>query len=123
MLAPQIEPRLGVTWDLTGAGDTTVLHSSAGCVPPGTPRRRHRSATCAANPPFIHNPIVYYNTLEQRCSRPASTLAEPARAPSKRIGQRRQDAELASTGRSACGASIGWGTAVDATYVRLRRHN
>ena len=28
-LKPQIEPRLGFSWDLTGAG-STVLHASAG---------------------------------------------------------------------------------------------
>ena len=56
-----IEPRLGFTYDLTGAG-TTVLHTSAGYF--------HQArlgggslGNLASNPPFIHNPIVYYNTL------------------------------------------------------------
>ena len=43
-LAPQIEPRLGATWDLTGAG-TTVLHASAGLLPQRAARRRQSSAT------------------------------------------------------------------------------
>ena len=42
-----------------------------------------RSGNLAANPPFIHNPIVFYGTLEQRCSRRASRSANRP-APSKR---------------------------------------
>jgi len=56
--APQIEPRVGFTYDFTGAG-STVLHSSAGYF--------HQArlgggslGNLAGNPPFIHNPTVFY---------------------------------------------------------------
>src|SRR6185295_8025363 len=72
ILKPQVEPRLGVSWDLTGAG-TTVFHSSVGYF--------HQArlgggslGNLAANPPFIHNPTVYYNTLSNLFA-PGVTLA------------------------------------------------
>src|SRR4029077_7997770 len=76
ILKPQIEPRLGFTWDLPGAG-TTVLHSSAGYF--------HQArlgggslGNLAANPPFIHNPIVYYNTLSNLFAPGTSLANRPA---------------------------------------------
>jgi hypothetical protein len=108
---PQIEPRLGFTWDMTGEGHT-VLHSSAGYF--------HQArlgggslGNLAGNPPFIHNPIVYYNTLSNLfapgvtlANRPATVEALETTAPTPNsinwsVGLRRE---------------IGWGTAVDATY-------
>jgi hypothetical protein len=112
VLKPQIEPRLGLSWDLTGAA-TTVLHSSAGYF--------HQArlgggalGNLASNPPFIHNPIVYYNTLSNLfapgvglANRPATVeaLETSATTPSSinwSVGLRRE---------------LGWGTAVDATYT------
>jgi hypothetical protein len=108
---PQIEPRLGFTWDMTGEGHT-VLHSSAGYF--------HQArlgggslGNLAGNPPFIHNPIVYYNTLSNLfapgvtlANRPTTVEALETIAPTPNsinwsAGLRRE---------------IGWGTAVDATY-------
>src|SRR5215813_8336651 len=116
-LAPQIEPRLGFSWDLTGQG-STVLHSSAGYF--------HQArlgggslGNLAGNPPFIHNPIVYYNTLANLfapgvtlANRPATVEALETTAPTPNsinwsVGVRRE---------------IGWGTAVDATYSGYSSH-
>jgi Carboxypeptidase regulatory-like domain/TonB-dependent Receptor Plug Domain len=114
---PQVEPRLGFTWDLTGEGHT-VLHSSAGYF--------HQArlgggslGNLAGNPPFIHNPIVYYNTLSNLfapgvtlANRPATVEALETTAPTPNsinwsVGLRRE---------------IGWGTAVDATYSGYTSH-
>lgn len=118
LLKPQIEPRIGMTYDLTGAG-TTVLHSSAGYF--------HQArlgggslGNLAGNPPFIHNPIVYYGTLSNLfvpgvtlANRPATVEALETNAPTPNsinwsIGVRRE---------------LGWGTAVDATYSVYTTHN
>ena len=70
---PQPEPRLGFTWDLTGAGKT-VLHSSAGLF--------HQArlgggslGNLAANPPFIHNPVVFNGSFESLFA-PGVTLSD-----------------------------------------------
>jgi hypothetical protein len=111
VLAPQIEPRLGFTWDITGAG-TTVLHSSAGYF--------HQArlgggslGNLAGNPPFIHNPIVYYNTLSNLFA-PGVTLANrPATVEALETAAKTPNSINWSIGLRR---EIGWGTAVDATY-------
>jgi hypothetical protein len=110
-LAPQIEPRLGFTYDLTGAG-TTVLHSSAGYF--------HQArlgggslGNLASNPPYIHNPIVYYNTLSNLFA-PGVTLANrPATVEALETSYKTPSSVNWSVGLRR---EVGWGTAVDLTY-------
>ena len=82
-------------------------------LPPGASRRR-LARQPRANPPFIHNPIVYYNTLSNLFA-PASRLANrPATV---------EALETSATTPSSINWSVGlrrelgWGTAVDATYT------
>jgi len=111
VLKPAIEPRLGFTYDLTGAG-TTVLHTSAGYF--------HQArlgggslGNLAANPPFIHNPIVYYNTLSNLFA-PGVTLANrPTTVEALETSYKTPSSINWSIGLRR---EIGWGTAVDVTY-------
>jgi hypothetical protein len=76
VLKPQIEPRLGLSWDLTGAG-TTVLHSSAGYF--HMARLGGGSlGNLAANPPFIHNPTIFYGLLSNLFVPGAAQANRPA---------------------------------------------
>jgi len=117
-LKPQIEPRLGLTYDLTGAG-TTVLHSSAGYF--------HQArlgggslGNLAGNPPYIHNPIVYYNTLSNLFA-PGVTLANrPATVEALETNYTTPSSINWSIGVRR---EIGWGTAVDVTYAGYNAYN
>ena len=118
VLKPQIEPRLGLTWDLTGAG-TTVLHSSAGLF--------HQArlgggslGNLAANPPFIHNPIIYYGFLSGLLVPGASLANRPAT-----VEALESDYTTPSSLNWSIGLrrDIGWGTAVDATYAGYKSRN
>jgi len=118
VLKPQIEPRLGLTYDLTGAG-TTVLHSSVGYF--------HQArlgggslGNLASNPPFIHNPIVYYNTLSNLFA-PGVTLANrPATVEALETNYTTPSSLNWSVGVRR---EIGWGTAVDVTYSGYNAYN
>jgi len=117
-LEPQIEPRLGLTYALTGAA-TTVLHSSVGYF--------HQArlgggslGNLAGNPPFIHNPIVYYNTLSSLFA-PGVTLANrPATVEALETNYKTPGALNWSVGVRR---EVGWGTAVDATYTGYKAYN
>ena len=116
-LAPHIEPRVGVTWDVTGAG-TTVIHASAGIF--------HNSVLGGGsfgnlrNPPFVINPALPNATIATMfapgispVNRPPNIQAitwdyEPPSARSWSIGLRRD---------------VGWGTVVDATYTGSKGHD
>ena len=118
VLAPQAEPRVGMTWDLTGAG-TTVLHSSAGYF--------HQArlgggslGNLAANPPFIHNPTVFYGLLKDLFA-PGVTLANrPGTIEALETGYKTPSSLNWSVGLRR---EIGWGTAIDATYTGYRSYN
>jgi hypothetical protein len=116
-LAPQIEPRFGVTWDLSGQG-TTVVHASAGLF--------HNARLGGGNfgnlrdPPFVVTPSLSNSSTSTMfapgislATRPASinAIATDYHSPSSynwSVGLRRD---------------IGWGTVVDATYAGSRgRH-
>jgi hypothetical protein len=111
LLAPQIEPRLGFTWNITGNG-STVLHSSAGYF--------HQArlgggslGNLASNPPFIHNPTVYYGFLTNLFA-PGVTLANrPSTVEALETGYSTPSSINWSIGVRR---DIGWGTAVDVTY-------
>jgi Carboxypeptidase regulatory-like domain/TonB-dependent Receptor Plug Domain len=118
MLKPQIEPRLGFSWDLTGAG-STVLHSSAGYF--------HQArlgggslGNLAANPPFIHNPIVYYNTLSNLFAPGTSLANRPATVEALETNAVTPSSVNWSVGLRR---ELGWGTAVDATYTGYSSRN
>jgi hypothetical protein len=117
-LAPQVEPRLGISWDLTGKG-TTVLHSSAGYF--------HQArlgggslGNLASNPPFIHNPTVYYGFLGNLFA-PGVTLANrPSTVEGLETSYKTPSSINWSVGLRR---EVGWGTAVDATYTGYHSYN
>ena len=117
--APQIEPRIGLTYDLTGAG-TTVLHANVGYF--------HQArlgggslGNLAANPPFIHNPTVFYNTLGNLLA-PGNTLANrPATV--EALDMQQYDTPGSINWSAGVRREIGWGTAVDVTYSAYKSHN
>ena len=118
ILKPQIEPRLGLTWDLTGAG-TTVLHSSAGYF--------HQArlgggslGNLAANPPFIHNPIVYYSFLNNLLAPGASLANRPVTLEALETNYTTPSSLNWSVGLRK---DVGWGTVVDATYSGYKSYN
>jgi carboxypeptidase family protein len=113
-LAPQIEPRVGLTWDLTGAG-TTVLHASAGLF--------HNALLGGGsfgnlrNPPFFVTPALP-NAMISTMFAPGVTLTN--RPPN--INALEWDYETPSSTNWSIGVrrDIGWGTVVDATYTGSR---
>jgi len=118
VLRPQIEPRLGFTWNLTDAG-TTVLHSSAGYF--------HQArlgggslGNLAANPPFIHNPIVYYGSLNNLLAPGANLANRPVTVEALETGYKTPSSINWSVGLRR---ELGWGTAVDVTYTGYNSYN
>ncbi|HET9832052.1 MAG TPA: TonB-dependent receptor, partial [Vicinamibacterales bacterium] len=117
-LKPQIEPRVGFSWDLTGEG-STVLHSSAGYF--------HQArlgggalGNLAANPPFIHNPTVNNNTLSSLLV-PGNSLANrPGTVEALETSYKTPSSVNWSAGIRR---DIGWGTAVDVTYTGYKSYN
>jgi hypothetical protein len=118
VLKPQIEPRLGVTYDLTGAA-TTVLHASAGYF--------HQArlgggslGNLAGNPPFIHNPIVYYNTLSNLFAPGTTQVNRPVTVEALETHYRTPNSLNWSAGVRR---ELGWGTAADVTYSGYQAYN
>lgn len=110
-LAPQIEPRLGVTWDLTGGG-TTVLHASAGLF--HNARLGGGSFGNLRNPPFFRTrslPNAMTSTM-------FGAGLTPANGPVQ-IEALEWDYTTPSSYNWSIGLrrDVGWGTVVDATYV------
>jgi len=111
-LASQPEPRVGLTWDPTGAS-RTIVHSSAGLF--HNARLGGGSlGNLASNPPFIHNPIIFNNMMSTTFV-PGVTLANRPVA----INALEMDYKTPSSLNWSGGVrrEIGWGTSVDATYV------
>ena len=111
VLTPQLEPRVGFSWDITGGG-RTVLHSSAGQF--HNARLGGGSAGNLRNPPYILNPIIFYNTM--------STTFVPGVIPANRPG----NVEALETSYKTPSSfnwsvglrrELGWGTSLDATYT------
>ena len=117
--APQIEPRVGFTYDLTGAG-SSVLHSSVGYF--------HQArlgggslGNLAGNPPFIHNPTVFYNTLSNLLA-PGNTLSNrPATV--EALDTTKYQTPSSINWSAGLRRQIGWGTAVDVTYAGYKAYN
>ena len=82
--------------------------------------RGSAAASCGnlRNPPFIHNPIVFlqHDGDDVRAGRDAGEPPGQRSRRSRRTTRRR----ARTTGRSACAASIGWGT-VDGRDLRRQR--
>jgi hypothetical protein len=117
-LKPQIEPRLGFSWDLTGAG-STVLHSSIGYF--------HQArlgggslGNLAANPPYIHNPTVNFNTLSNLLVPGNSIANRPATVEALETNYTTPSSLNWSAGLRR---EIGWGTAIDVTYTGYKSYN
>ncbi len=111
VLAPQLEPRVGLTWDLTGEG-RMVLHSSAGIF--HNARLGGGSAGNLRNPPYILNPILFYNTMSTTFV-PGVTLANrPGNLEALETDYKTPSSYNWSAGIRR---ELGWGTAVDATYT------
>lgn len=111
-LAPQIEPRLGLAYDLFGDGRTS-LHASVGLF--------HQArlgggqlGDIAQNPPFIHNPIVAFGTMSALFQPGAVVLERPSN-----VNAFEYDAKTPSAYNWSVGVQrdIGWGTVVDVTYA------
>ena len=90
-------------WDLTGRGDDRAAFERR-LLPPGAPRAAASLGNLAANPPFIHNPIVYNNTLSNLFA-PGRHAWRTGPATVEALETTAHDAELGTTGRSVCAAS------------------
>jgi len=117
-LAPQIEPRAGIAWDLTGQG-TTVVHASTGLF--------HNArlgggnlGNLSGNPPFIHNPIYFYGTTAGLLAGGTTVANRPATIEALEWDYKTPSAINWSVGVRR---DIGWGTVVDAAYVGNVGHN
>jgi hypothetical protein len=111
VLAPQPEPRVGFSWDLTGEG-RMVLHSSAGIF--HNARLGGGSAGNLRNPPYILNPIIFYNTMAATFV-PGATLANrPGTLEALETDYKTPTSYNWSVGLRR---ELGWGTSLDATYA------
>ncbi|MPY89165.1 MAG: TonB-dependent receptor plug domain-containing protein [Luteitalea sp.] len=116
-LGPQVEPRLGLAYDLFGDGRTAV-HASAGLF--------HHAVLGGGSqgnlqgPPNFNEGSLFFNTLSDFLE-PGATLAQ---RPASVRGLER-DAKTPSAIRFSAGVrrELGWGTSIDASYVgALNRH-
>jgi hypothetical protein len=110
-LAPQIEPRVGITWDLTGEG-TTVVHASAGMF--HNARLGGGSFGNLRNPPFFVTPALPNASIATMFAPGISLVSRPPN-----INAITWDYESPSSRNWSIGIrrDIGWGTVVDATYT------
>jgi hypothetical protein len=117
-LAPAPEPRVGMVYDPWGNGKT-AFRASAGLF--------HQArlgggllGNIAGNPPYIHNPIVYYSTLSQLFAPGATQASRPQSVNAFEVHAETPAAFNMSVGIQR---EIGWGTVVDVSYVgTLGRH-
>ena len=116
--APVPEPRLGATWDLTGAG-RSIMHASAGVF--HNARLGGGSlGNLGSNPPFVRNPIIFNNALSATFV-PGVTLANRPVA----INALETNYETPTSYNWSAGVrrEVGWGTAVDVTYAGYAAHH
>ena len=112
----QPEPRLGLAYDLTGDGKT-ALHASIGLYHNAhiTARSMDQSAN---NPPAVFTPNVFYESMDNLAA--AGTSVRPSN-----VFALERDAKTPSSYNWSIGVQreIGWGTAIDLTYVgNVTRH-
>jgi len=110
VLAPQPEPRLGFTWDVSRHG-TTVVRGSAGLF--HNARLGGGSSGNLRNPPFIHTPILFYNTLATTFAPGITLLNRPVT-----VEALQTDYKTPSSFNWSIGVrrELGWGTAAEVTY-------
>jgi hypothetical protein len=111
VLAPQPEPRVGFSWDITGEG-RMVLHSSAGLF--HNARLGGGSSGNLRNPPFIQNPILPNNTMANTFVPGVSLLLAPNTLEALETNYKTPSSYNWSIGLRR---ELGWGTSLDATYT------
>src|SRR3954464_8366323 len=111
VLAPQVEPRVGFSWDLTGEGKM-VLHSSAGIF--HNARLGGGSSGNLRNPPFITNPIIPHNTMATTFVTGVGLLNRPGTIEGLETDYKTPSSYNWSVGLRR---ELGWGTSMDATYA------
>jgi carboxypeptidase family protein/TonB-dependent receptor-like protein len=110
-LAPQIEPRVGFSWDISRKG-TTVIHSSVGLF--HNARLGGGSFGNLRNPPFVTSPAIPNAMISTMFSPGVSLTNRPPN-----INALSWDYKSPSTTNWSLGVrrDVGWGTVVDATYA------
>lgn len=117
MRPPELEPRLGFAYDVTGNGKT-VLRASAGLY--HNSRLGGGSLGNLRNPPFITNPVLYYGTMGSMLAPGAQLTDRPVNANGLQYDTATPSSFSTMVG---VGRDIGWGTVVDVAYVgSLGRH-
>jgi hypothetical protein len=109
---PQIEPRVGLAYDVFGTGNTSI-HASAGLF--------HQArlgggqlGNIAGNPPFINNPIINFGTMGGLLAPGTTILNRPANVNAFERSSKTPSAYNWSLGVQQ---DVGWGTVVDVTYA------
>ncbi len=110
-LAPTIEPRVGVAYDLFG-NNTTKLHASAGIF--------HNAVLGGGSqgnlqgPPYFSQSSIFYSTLATFMASGTSLAQRPVG-----VNGLERDADTPAAYRYTAGIQreIGWGTVVDVSYV------
>jgi hypothetical protein len=107
--APQLEPRVGFTWDLTGEGRWRCTRARVS----STTRLGGGSSGNLRNPPFI---TIRSSLTTRRRTRfsPASRLLAPSTIEALETDYKTPSSYNWSVGLRR---EIGWGTSVDATYA------
>jgi hypothetical protein len=113
-LAPQIEPRVGVTWDLTGEG-MTVLHASTGLF--HNARLGGGSFGNLRNPPYFVTPALPNASIGTMFA-PGVSLSQ--RPPNINALEWDYNSPAMYSWTLGVRRDVGWGTVVDATYVGSR---
>jgi hypothetical protein len=110
-LLPELEPRLGFAYDVTGDGKT-VLRASAGLY--HNSRLGGGSLGNLRNPPFFTNPTLYYGTMGTMLQPGAQLADRPVNVNALEV-----DTKTPSSFSTSIGVArdIGWGTVVDVAYV------
>jgi hypothetical protein len=111
VLAPQPEPRVGFSWDVTGQA-RMVLHSSAGMF--HNARLGGGSSGNLRNPPFILNPIIFYNTMSTTFVQGVTLANRPGNLEALETDYKTPSSYNWSIGLRR---ELGWGTSLDATYA------
>jgi hypothetical protein len=111
VLAPAPEPRIGLTWDLTGEG-RMVLHTSAGIF--HNARLGGGSSGNLRNPPYVLNPIIPNNTMATTFVPGVTLVNRPGNIEALETDYKTPSSYNWSLGLRR---ELGWGTSADATYA------
>ncbi len=111
VLAPAPEPRIGISWDLSGEG-RMVLHSSAGIF--HNARLGGGSSGNLRNPPYVLNPIIPNNTMATTFVSGVTLVNRPGNIEALETDYKTPSSYNWSAGLRR---ELGWGTSMDATYA------